>query len=130
MRPLAHTVLSYCEYNKYMATADSGNRVLVRINDLDWEILGVMEDGRRYTPQHLYADIDELDEHGDDWIRRRVSSLYDEGLIERVGTSSMYEISDWGLAALDLKEQGDADMPPKELAEEVIRSAAQSDTPD
>jgi len=113
-----------------MATAENQTREPVRINDLDWELLDVMSDGRRYTPQHLYSDVEELDEHGDDWIRRRVSHLFDEGLIDRVGTSSMYEISDWGEAALDLKESGNANIPPKELAEEVIQNAAQSETPD
>jgi len=113
-----------------MATAETDDRTTVRINDLDWQLLQVMADGKRYTPQYLYNDVDELSEHGDDWIRRRVSHLHDVGLIERVGTSHMYRISDWGEAALSFKSEGKADMPPKELAEEVISRATQPDNPD
>jgi len=119
-----------CVYKRYMATAEIGNTTPVRINDLDWEILSVMADGRRYTPKHLYADVAELDEYGDDWIRRRVMELNDKGLVERVGTSSMYRISSWGEAALEIKSEGEADVPPKELTEKVMTRANQSEQPD
>lgn len=109
-----------------MATRGTGSRAsTVRLNDVDWEILEVMSDGRRYTQQHLYDDVEDLDEHSPDWIRQRVSHLHDTGLIEKVGTSRMYVISDYGSAALELRERGeiDDDMTPQELGN-LVRSFA------
>lgn len=108
-----------------MAVVGMDNNEPVRLNDLDWKILEIMGDRRRYTPAHLYNDVEELGEHGDDWIRRRVMELHDNGLIERVGTSSMYVISNWGIAALELQEEGkiDEDDTPKELTQKLIERA-------
>lgn len=79
----------------------------LRLNDLDWEILDVMSDGQRYTQQHLYDDIEQLDDFGDDWIRKRISHLYDNALIDRVGSSAMYTINENGRAALQLRDESD-----------------------
>lgn len=91
----------------------------VRLNDLDWELLEVMADGRRYTQQHLYDDIPELDEYSGDWIRKRISHLHDNALIEKVGTSTMYEISEYGEAALELRDDLPDDISPVELGRRI-----------
>lgn len=106
-----------------MATAETETDV--KVNDLDWQILSVMSDGRRYTPAYLYNDVAELDGHSKEWIRKRVYHLRDHGLLEQVGSSSMYEITDWGEAALALRKEGADDMPPKEFGE-AVRERAQT----
>lgn len=95
----------------------------VRLNEPDWDILQVMSDGRRYTQQHLYDDVAELDDYSSDWIRKRVSHLHDNGLIEKVGSSSMYVISDWGRAALSIREEADDDLSPVEFGK-LVRERA------
>ena len=109
-----------------MATVETVMRDEVRPNDLDWEILSVMADGKRYTPAHLYNDVDELAERGDDYVRRRVRELHDDGLINRVGTSSMYVISDWGEAAVEIRAEGNHEVPPKEFMQLILERAADS----
>jgi len=104
-----------------MATAKTSD---VRLNDLDWELLEFMSDGQRYTPAYLYNDVEALDQYGSDWIRRRIKVLNDNGLIEKVGTSSMYEITPAGHAALDLQEQSDS-LTPQEFGESVFDNAAE-----
>lgn len=99
----------------------------VRLNDVDWAILEVMADGRRYTQGYLYDDVDELDEFSADWIRKRVSHLRDVGLIGKVGTSTMYTITDYGLAALELRQEyKEEDLKPLEFGEMVREHAAQN----
>jgi len=75
------------------------------LNSADWDILEAVADGRRYTQQHLYDDVESLESHSADWIRQRVSHLRDNGLLQKVGTSAMYEISNEGIAALQLREE-------------------------
>lgn len=91
-----------------MAKAENPDRTNLRLYDVDWEILEVMSDCRRYTQQHLYDDVPELEEHSSDWIRQRISRLHDMGLVQKVGTSAMYEISNDGIAAYQIwLERGD-----------------------
>lgn len=111
-----------------MSTAKTGDRDKVRLNDLDWKILEVMSDGRRYTQAHLYNDVDELEDESADWIRKRVSHLYTNSLIEKVGTSSMYVITDLGMAALRLQDDLDDELTPRQLDERIRSEASQSDT--
>jgi len=109
-----------------MAVSRTGNQDKpVRLNDVDLDILAVMADGRRYTQQHLYDDVPELDEYSDDWIRKRISHLHDNALIEKVGSSAMYEITDYGESALELHESGDIgpDTPPVKVGK-MIRDHA------
>lgn len=91
----------------------------LRLNRLDWDLLHAMSDGKRYTQQYLYDDVEELDEYGADWVRQRISHLYQNGLIEKVGTSTMYTISDYGIAALELEENIDEDTPPIEIGKMI-----------
>lgn len=107
-----------------MSVAESNQEATVRLNELDWQLLEIMSDGRRYTPAYLYNDVEALDEHGDDWIRHRIAHLHDSGLLDSVGSSSMYEISDWGLAALELRDEND--LAPQEFSKRVMEQAAQS----
>lgn len=107
------------------AEAIEGIERNVRLNSVDWDLLEVMADGRRYTQQYLYDDIEELDEYSPDWIRKRISHLYDNGLIDKVGSSAMYEISEWGLTALEYKEKINGEMSPRE-AGQFIRSQSDS----
>lgn len=104
-----------------MATAGMSANKDVRLNDLDWEILEIMADGNRYTPQHLYDDI--LENEGAGWTRQRVRHLAENGLVEQVGTSRMYEISNWGQAALDVRDEADEDETPKDFTQRVIKRA-------
>jgi hypothetical protein len=120
--------MGLCDCNEYMATAKTGDRKEVRLNNLDWKILGVMSDGRRYTQAYLYNDVEELEDESADWIRKRVSHLYANSLIEKVGTSSMYVISDLGEAALRIQDDLDQDLTPRQLDERIRAEAAQSDT--
>jgi len=101
-----------------MASTETTNDTPVRINDLDWRILKVMADGRRYTPAHLYRDFDEFDEWGNDWVRQRVNNIYEAGLIDRVGTSSMYEINEWGETALENQKEW-SELEPREFHKRV-----------
>jgi hypothetical protein len=111
-----------------MATAETSGNTDVRLNDLDWQLLEVMADGNRYTQQHLYDDIEALEEHSADWIRQRVSHLYGLGLIQKVGSSRMYVINNTGRAALDVRDQMDADDSPSDLRDRIMdRAAAYSD---
>jgi hypothetical protein len=105
-----------------MAARSTSEVEQVRLNDLDWELLEILADGRRYTPAYLYNDLDELSAYDDGWIRQRLGHLRDLGLIERVGTSSMYEISDWGRAALELRDEYE-DTTPKSFAQLVMKRA-------
>lgn len=107
-----------------MAMAESGTTPDVRLNDLDWELLSIMADGNRVTPAYLYNDVEALDEHGADWIRRRIKHLHDHGLIEKVGTSSMYVITPTGRAALALEGRS-TDLSPAEFGQEVYDAAAE-----
>ena len=91
----------------------------VRLNSLDWMILEALSDGRRYTQKFLSEDVEEFEDVGYDWIRQRVAHLHGHGLIQKVGSSSMYVISDDGRAALDLKDEYDSEMPPAEFGQMV-----------
>jgi len=95
----------------------------VRLNDLDWDILEVMSDGRRYTQQYLYDDVAQLDEYSSDWIRKRISHLHDNALIQKVGTSSMYKISEYGRAALEIRDEIPDDIRPVEMGKRVRKQA-------
>jgi len=97
----------------------SGHGKSVRLNELDWVILEVMADGRRYTQQHLYDDIDKLEEYSSAWIRKRIKHLHDNALIEKVGTSSMYTISEYGLAALRIRDDLPDDISPMEQGKRI-----------
>lgn len=100
----------------------------VRLNDVDWQILEVMRDGRRYTQTYLDKDIDALDDVSYDWLRQRVLHLYENGLIEKAGSSSMYEITEYGLAALELRSELETeDVSPVEVGEKIRRHAADRD---
>lgn len=107
------------------AAASKGQDSDVRLNEVDWNILSVMADGRRYTQQHLYDDIEELDEYSSDWIRKRITHLHDNAMIEKVGSSSMYVITDLGRAALDLRDDVDDDMSPVEFGKQVRARASE-----
>lgn len=113
-----------------MATARTGGRDSVRLNDLDWKLLEIMSDGKRYTQAHLYNDVEELDDESADWVRQRVSHLYDQSLIEKVGTSSMYEISELGQAALLVRDDIGEDATPREITDLIMQEATQSDRAD
>lgn len=100
----------------------------VRLNDVDWLILEVMSDGRRYTQTYLDKDVSELDDVSYDWLRQRISHLHDNGLIEKVGSSSMYVISEYGEAALELRDDiEDAGLSPVEVGKKVRSHADQSE---
>lgn len=116
-----------CVYRYYMGVPEMGNRDPVRLNDLDWELLDEMADGRRYTQKYLADDVPRFDDQSYDWIRQRMSSLYSDGLIERVGTSQMYQISDLGRAALELRDDYDEDdLSPREFGDKVRERAQQN----
>ena len=105
-----------------MSTAETGAVTDVRLNDLDWDLLSIMADGKRVTPAYLYNDVEALDDRSADWIRRRIKVLHDNGLIEKVGTSSMYVLTPTGRAALTLEDRA-ADLSPEEFGEEVHAAA-------
>lgn len=104
-----------------MAIAKTNARTELRLNDLDWELLSIMADGKRYTPAYLYNDVPELDQHTGHWIRQRIGHLHEHGLIEKVGTSSMYVITDWGHSALDLRDEISDEDPPQDLMKRIIQ---------
>jgi len=98
----------------------------VRLNDVDWKILEVMKDEKRYTQTYLDKDVDELDDVSYDWLRQRISHLHDNGLIEKVGSSSMYVITKYGHAALELQDEiHGSDLSPVEIGE-MVRERAQT----
>ena len=96
----------------------------VRLNDVDWMILETLQDGRRYTQNYLAYDLDRFEDQSYGWIRRRVMNLHDSGLVETVGSSAMYEISDRGRAALELRDEADiSDLDPVEFGDMVRERA-------
>lgn len=99
------------------------DRAPVRLNYLDWKLLETMSDGRRYTQSYISNDLPEYEDEGYDWIRKRMSNLHGHGLIEKVGTSSMYTISDLGRAALDLQDEYSDEIPPREFGDMVRERA-------
>jgi DNA-binding Lrp family transcriptional regulator len=92
----------------YMPVTGMAHREL-RLNDVDWRVLETLQDGRRYTQSHLANDLTEFEDVSYDWIRQRVKNLNDNGLIDTVGSSAMYEITDGGHAALELREEVNVD---------------------
>jgi len=107
-----------------MAVSEMPDRE-VRLNDVDWMILGTLQDGRRYTQSYLANDLDKFEDQSYDWIRQRVKNLHDSGLIETVGSSAMYEITDRGRAALELREEVDiSDLDPVEFGD-MVRDQAE-----
>ena len=108
-----------------MGQAAMGNRDSVRLNDLDWGLLEKMADGRRYTQKYLADDVPEFENESYDWIRQRMAHLHEHGLVERVGTSKMYQISSRGRAALQLRDEyEERDMTPLEFGD-LVRDRAQ-----
>jgi len=96
----------------------------VRLNDVDWMILETLQDGRRYTQSYLANDLDRFENQSYDWIRQRVMNLHDNGLIETVGSSAMYEITDRGRAALELRDEANiSDLEPVEFGDMVRQRA-------
>jgi len=89
-----------------MAASSLSGNPTVRINNLDWQILEVMADGKRYTPSYLGNDVEELNDYKADYIRRRVTDLYGYGLLKKEGESSMYKINERGETALRLRDEG------------------------
>jgi DNA-binding Lrp family transcriptional regulator len=103
-----------------MATSRMSGREPVRLNDLDWKILHKMADGKRYTQSYIARDLPEFEDESYDWVRQRVSNLHGHGLIEKVGTSDMYTISELGRAALELQDEYEADkVSPVEFGDKV-----------
>jgi len=83
-----------------------------------------MSDGKRYTQQHLYDDIPELDDHTPDWIRKRISHLHQNALIDKVGTSSMYQINEVGISALELEDElREGEFTPREIGQRIREHA-------
>lgn len=100
----------------------------VRLNDLDWELLKQMADGERYTQKYLADDVERFEDQSYDWIRQRIVHLHDHGLVERVGTSKMYMISDRGRAALELEDEYSDDLTPREFGDRVRQLAQDLDS--
>ena len=114
-----------------MSRQNMSDRAPVRLNDLDWKILHQMEDGKRYTQSYIARDLPNFEEDSYDWVRQRVSNLHNHGLIQKVGTSDMYEISDLGEAALQLENEYNSDeISPREFSDKVREKAAESDADD
>jgi predicted transcriptional regulator len=88
----------------------------------DFDILNVMSDGRRYTGSYM-GEI--LNRKGT-YMNSRFRTLSGNGLIEKVGNSTMYEITDLGHAALELRDEY-AHETSAEWGEQVRGLAADSD---
>lgn len=99
----------------------------MRVKGVDYDILETMSDGRRYTQQYLYDDVPELEDYSSDWIRKRVSHLYENALIEKVGSSSMYVITDYGRAALEVRYEDEEELTPVEFGKRVREVADERD---
>lgn len=113
-----------CVYNHYIGLTEMGNRYSVRLNDLDWGLLDQMSDGRRYTQKYLADDVSRFEDQSYDWIRQRIAHLHEHGLVEKVGTSKMYQISDRGRAALELQQEYEEnDLTPREFGDKVRERA-------
>jgi hypothetical protein len=105
-----------------MATSTMSGREPVRLNDLDWKLLHKMADGKRYTQSYIARDLPEFEDESYDWVRQRMSNLHGHGLVQKVGTSDMYEISPLGRAALELEEEYESDeLSPVEFGDKVRR---------
>jgi len=92
----------------------------MKLAALDWEILDKMSDEKRYTQAYLANDVKRFNDVSYDYIRQRIGSLYGFGLVCKVGSSQMYEITELGHAALALQaEYQEADLEPVEFGEKV-----------
>jgi len=76
----------------------------------------------RVTQSYLSQDCAETEQYSSDWIRKRFSTLRDLALIQKVGTSTMYQITAYGQAALD-HETDAGELTPAEFGEVVRESA-------
>jgi len=112
-----------------MATAKGSSGRDVRLNDLDWELLEIMGDEERYTPQHIYDDVLGAPDFETGWLRQRIRNLAEAGLISKVGTSRMYRINSWGLAALEIRDEYE-DSSPQEFSRMVIQHADRQSSDD
>lgn len=113
-----------------MGVSGMTDREPVRLNDLDWELLKQMSDGSRYTQKYLADDVPRFEDASYDWIRQRIVHLHDHGLVQRVGTSKMYEISDRGRAALELESDYSDELTPREFGDRVRELAQELDSAD
>jgi len=99
----------------------------MKLASLDWKLLDEMSDEKRYTQGYLANDIESLSDDSHDYIRQRIGALHDFGLVRKVGTSQMYEITALGHAALALQtEYRETDLEPIEFAQKVRSRAADS----
>lgn len=99
----------------------------MKLAPLDWKLLNEMSDEKRYTQGYLANDVESFSEDSHDYIRQRVGALHAFGLVRKVGTSQMYEITELGHAALALQaEYREADLEPIEFAQKVRSRAADS----
>lgn len=113
-----------------MGVSGMTDREPVRLNDLDWELLKHMSDGQRYTQKYLADDVGRFDDESYDWIRQRAVHLHDHGLIQRVGSSKMYQISDLGRAALELEGEYSDELTPREFGDRVRNLAQELESAD
>jgi len=70
-------------------------------NPTDFEILDLMSDGERYTPGYVAECLD----RDSGYMRNRIRELAGNGLIDRVGNSTMYILTQRGRVALELRDQ-------------------------
>jgi predicted transcriptional regulator len=74
----------------------------------DFELLSALSDGKRNTAANLAIEI----ERNRSYINTRLPVLADYGLVERIGPaerSGLYEITERGRVALELRESHGAD---------------------
>ena len=72
----------------------------------DFEILEVLGNGKRNTAPNIAAELDRNSEY----INTRLPELMDYGLLKKIGPASnsgLYEITDKGKVALELRESYD-----------------------
>lgn len=74
----------------------------------DFELLSALSDGKRNTAANLAIEI----ERNRSYINTRLPVLADYGLVDRIGPaerSGLYEITEQGRVALELRESYGAD---------------------
>ena len=71
------------------------------VEPTDFEILEAMSDGKRHTAGHLGILLD----RDSTYMSNRLTQLLDYDLVERVKETTMYEITERGKVALDLRSE-------------------------
>lgn len=102
------------------------NHPNMKLRPIDFSILAELTDGRNVAA-NLYMTLDSSRQY----VNERMGLIHDYGLVRRVGPNEnvgLYEITEKGLAVVDLREQyKNEDLDFEELVDEYLAGEADKD---